>query len=181
MVGVGQQFNGATSGIVIPNSGIGKLDFPFNGRFTLSAWVFFSTLDTAYHPIVCKGDDQYGLQIKDSSRWEIFVYQKDVYDCARMPAVSGSWKYITGVRDSDKISLYIDGALSSDALIELPWPPKDTTRSVFIGAYPSRKRFWNGFLDEIRIQNRVVNGSWIRLCYMNQRRDDKLVLFPNRQ
>jgi hypothetical protein len=84
------------------------------------------------------------------------------------------------VRDSDKIALYIDGILVSDSTIELPWPPKDTTRGVYIGSYPTRKRYWNGLIDEVRIQGRVMNEHWIRLCYMNQRRDDKLVVFSFR-
>jgi hypothetical protein len=180
IIGRSQLYNGVSSGFLVQNSGAGKLDFPFDGRYTLSAWAFFSVLDTAYHPIVCKGDDQYGLQIKDSTRWEIFVYQTDVYYCARQQAVSGFWKHVVGVRDSDKIALYIDGALASDSIIELPWPPKDTTRSVFVGAYPSRKRYWNGYLDEIRIQDRVLSRDWIKLSYMNQRREDKLVIFSNR-
>lgn len=177
MIGDGRQFNGTSQGIAIPNSGTGTLDYPHDGRFTLSAWVFFNRPDSSYHPIVCKGDFQWGLQIKDTNRWEIFVFDKNMYYCTRHPAVAGEWKFVTGIRDSEKIALYIDGELVIDSIIELPWPPTDTSRGVYIGSYPERRRYWNGTLDEVRVQSRVVSEHWIRLCYMNQRRDDKLVVF----
>ena len=36
---------------------------------------------------------------------------------------------------------------------------------------------FGGLLDEIRIANIQRSANWVKLCYMNQRVDDKLVVF----
>jgi len=38
-------------------------------------------------------------------------------------------------------------------------------------------RYFYGSLDEFRIDKTVRNANWIKLCYMNQREDDKLIRF----
>ncbi|MBN1577418.1 MAG: DUF2341 domain-containing protein [Chitinispirillaceae bacterium] len=40
------------------------------------------------------------------------------------------------------------------------------------GGYP-----WNGSLDECSVSYKVRSTDWVRLCYMNQRLDDKLIVF----
>ena len=37
--------------------------------------------------------------------------------------------------------------------------------------------FFKGMVDEVRISNIALSADWIKLCYMNQRIDDKLVIF----
>jgi hypothetical protein len=36
--------------------------------------------------------------------------------------------------------------------------------------------FFKGSIDEVRICSAALGVDWIRLCYMNQRRDDRLVV-----
>jgi hypothetical protein len=37
--------------------------------------------------------------------------------------------------------------------------------------------YFKGMLDEVRISSGACSADWIRLCYMNQKSDDALVVF----
>jgi hypothetical protein len=51
--------------------------------------------------------------------------------------------------------------------------------NTFIGAHGNGKRSYNtrGCIDEVRVCAVARSGNWIRLCYMNQRLDDKFIIF----
>jgi hypothetical protein len=59
--------------------------------------------------------------------------------------------------------------------------PRITTMDLQIGHCQDGglepDRFFNGKIDEVRIANVALNAHWIKLCYMNQRADDKLLVF----
>jgi len=56
---------------------------------------------------------------------------------------------------------------------------RDTTTDLAIGksSQSSYGVFFNGKIDEARVENRGHGADWILLCYMNQRPDDRLVVF----
>ena len=66
-VGNARAFDGESSSIFMPNTASGRLNFPEDGHFTVSAWVYADTLDYTsdymYHTIVSKGHQQYFLQL----------------------------------------------------------------------------------------------------------------------
>jgi hypothetical protein len=37
--------------------------------------------------------------------------------------------------------------------------------------------FFNGIIDEVRVSSIDLSADWIKLCFMNQRPDDKLIVF----
>ena len=41
----------------------------------------------------------------------------------------------------------------------------------------SYRQYWNGKIDEVRVEKVARSADWIKLCFMNQREDDKLVRF----
>jgi hypothetical protein len=179
-IGIAQGFNGISSGITLPNTAAGKLDYYGNGNYSFSAWVYTDTLDSLSQPIVAKGDYQYALQIRYTSEFEFFIYKDSVWQFTRSSASAGTWKYIVGVRENDAQYLFIDGALVSGTvtvLVETPKMPDDTTRNVTIGFLPEMNRFFNGMIDEVRVENVPLSADWILLCYANQKANDALVVF----
>jgi hypothetical protein len=142
---------------------------------------------------VAKGNEDYFLKMYfgpagDGPRWEFGVFHElDGHLINRQPPVTvNSWKLLVGVRDSLRQYLYIDGVLVNDAPGE--GPKTDTTEhrneseDVYIGRYPSFVSrnfqsfcYWNGIIDEVQMSNVARSADFIKLCYMNQRQDNKLV------
>jgi hypothetical protein len=92
------------------------------------------------------------------------------------------WHLITYTIDqvSHTHSLYIDGAVAatrvdSNATIVYSGVGKDT----YIGKHGNGKTNFNffGSIDEVRVYRAPVSADFIKLCYMNQKGDDRLVLF----
>jgi hypothetical protein len=51
-------------------------------------------------------------------------------------------------------------------------------RSVAIPYYQGWSYF-NGRIDEVRVSSLALTADWIKLCYMNQKENDFLVVFEN--
>jgi hypothetical protein len=97
----------------------------------------------------------------------------------------GVWYYVSWTWGNDENFIYIDGkaetsdthsfAVSGDGNDEIGRASYDGSNIQYGGP-----RYFNGALDEFRIDNRPRSADWIKLCYMNQRQDDKLVTFQLR-
>ena len=76
-------------------------------------------------------------------------------------------------------SLYIDGSLCcvTDSTIPIIYTGIGT--DTYMGKHGNGKTAFNftGKIDEVRVDKTVRSADWIRMCYMNQRTDDKLVVF----
>ncbi len=93
----------------------------------------------------------------------------------RVPMTTGIWYYITGTFDGNAIRLYENGTeVSMSNLITVI--PGTNSKPLMIGQSINYS-FVNGIMDEIRIEGIARSADWIRLCYMNQRIDDKLVQY----
>jgi hypothetical protein len=194
MIGTAQEFNGKSNYLQIKGSASGKLNFPENGRYTISAWVYVDTLiDSMTHMIVGKGHKQYYLKLFSSGRqeqWEFteFIDNVGFQITSYTPAVARSWKYLAGVRDRNNQSLYLDGKLvnfSSSAPIGTAPGLRDTTSDVSIGRSLRYVTDWNegygffsGAIDEVQISNVSRSADWVKLSFMNQKAgSDALVVF----
>lgn len=94
---------------------------------------------------------------------------------------AGKWYFAAWSCGDGGDSLYIDGVLEASN-------PKNLTLSGYaneeigrcsydtknIGPYGG-VLYFGGMLDEFRIDNTCRDAAWIRLCFMNQRSDDRLV------
>ena len=74
VIGNCRSFDGTTEYITMPNTADGKLDFPQNGNYSVSAWVMADTLIDLQQSLVSKGRYQYFLWI-DSTSWQFWEYQ----------------------------------------------------------------------------------------------------------
>jgi hypothetical protein len=121
-----------------------------------------------------------------SGNWE-FVEYHDLsgWEISETPMVLKTWKYLTGVREGSRQYLYLDGQLVDSTIKpNNNTAPRKTSDDVTIGRYHSYVTyenegycFFDGKIDEVRISGIVYGGDWIKLCFMNQREDDKPVVF----
>ena len=98
---------------------------------------------------------------------------------------SGVWYYVSWTWSEGKNILYINGSaersdtnslgISGDANDEIGRSFFDTDNIA--GGGPL---YFKGSLDEFRMDKRLRSADWIKLCYMNQQPDDKLVKIESR-
>jgi Concanavalin A-like lectin/glucanases superfamily/Domain of unknown function (DUF2341) len=183
IIGTCQQFDGTSNYIKMLGTASGRLNFPAHGIYTLSAWVYADTLDTLYQRIICKNNFQYKLQIDYFKTWSFAEYENAAgYELTNYPATAKAWIYLAGVRSGNAQYLYVNGACVNSTIVSQPYNAgRDTTSDVTIGRSaktpPGDPCFFKGKIDEVRIENRAIGADWIKLCYMNQKTVDALVMF----
>ncbi len=181
MVGQAFSFNGTNSSVQIPDSP--TLD---QSNLTIEAWVLFRSLNS-----VGSGGSPAGQQyiiFKQNTRnsdFEGYYLGKernasgnDYFDfvvtsaadqsaAVASPAniVTNTWYHIAGVRGSNYIQLYVNGALIGQAAAA--WPQSYGSLPLFFGS--SGQSFWdhklNGSLDEVSLYNRALSASEIASIY----------------
>jgi len=189
IIGGALQFDGAASSIEMLHTSASKLNFPQDGYYTVSAWVYADTLDENWQLIVGKGHEQYYLKQQTKStygNWEFIEYHdKAAWQITETPVVVRTWKYLTGVRQGNKQYLYLDGQLV-DSTMRSTYDSlsRNTNADVTLGRYQSTVTyknegycFFKGKIDEVRISNVSRNADWINLCFLNQKDNERLVMF----
>lgn len=181
-IGFSREFNGSSSFIQMPGTATGKLDFPAHGVYAVSAWVSTNILDSTYRMIVSKGDFQYNLEtMAYNATWEFAECQENQagWDVTQSPAVTKTWTYVVGMRIGVKQYLFVNGVLADTSIEVIGTGTRRFTgydlaigRKVNVPDY-----FFDGKIDEVRISSGALSPAAIRLCYMNQKADDALVIF----
>jgi hypothetical protein len=182
-IGMAQSFNGQTSKVQASGSTSDKLNFPENSAFSISAWVKTLVLDSVLHAILFKSNYQYALQILPENKWEFFNFiDKTRWESSRAPAEAAAWVLLTGVRNGTKQYLYIDGTCVDSSVITTPDPSGITrtyNKPFEIGHCSdgglNNDRYFNGIIDEVRVEKTARPADWIKLCFKNQNSQDALV------
>jgi hypothetical protein len=189
-IGIGKGFNGASSYFDMKNTASGKLNFPENGTYTVSAWVYADTLDNRFHSIVGKSDNQYFLKLKqyyppNPMRWEFAEYHSIAgWQITDTIATAREWKYLVGVRRGQSQCFSLDGILVDSVIqVKADSLPRNTGDDVTIGKFLTFSAIdagycpFKGIIDEVRISSVARSPDWVRLCFMNQKTSDALVQF----
>ena len=195
LIGKAKIFNGTSTYYDVVNSATGKLNFPQHGTYTISAWANANVINSDFHSICDKGDYQYSLSINNNNYWEISEYQDAPPDAAPgwertiSPATANAWTYVTGIRNGAAAqSLYLNGVLKSSALQLIPADPVGTTRKTTndfgIGrltdtAATQASHFFNGKIDEVRIESVARSPDWVKLSYESQKSGSVCVYLDN--
>ncbi len=195
IIGKAQDFDGTSSRIIMPYTANGKLDFPQDGYYSISLWAYADIVDTIWHGIAGKGHRQYYMQYKcfnaDSVTWEFVEYRNQIgWQYSEFPAPSKpgnkQWVFLTGVREGNRQSLYINGEKVRDGALLNPLQLNRITAGDFtIGCFQqldslptaSGYSFFDGKIDEVRVMSFVPSADWVKLCYMNQKEYGMLVEF----
>ena len=181
--GMAQSFDGTSSLIRTSGSNMDKLNFPENGTFSVSAWVNANAVDSLFHGIIYKSNLQYGLQIRPENVWDFNTFiDKTGWEGSRSTASAGSWHFLTGVRNGTRQYLYVDGTcVDSTEVLEPSLLTRVYDTSLQIGHCPDGgldpDRYFSGNIDEVRVSGVADSPDWIKLCYMNQKQQDALVIF----
>jgi hypothetical protein len=190
VIGSALRFDGKANGLVMKNTTNSPLNFSRPGSYTFSAWV---NVDTVYGDdefIAGKGHDQYSLRVKGSAsvpanKLAIHEYDDRVAgtDMRFAPVETGMWKYIVGMRNGETMYFFVDGICvdSTGMVYSGKKTVKDST-SFSIGRCGAPFEVDNylpfkGIIDEVRVSARACTPGWVKLCYENQRPDDRLVQF----
>ena len=189
-IGNARNFDGTSSSIQMIGTATGKLNFNENDYYTISAWVntdtLYSDTNAPRHDLTIVAKDNCQYMLKCFRGDFAFVQYKDAagWATSMSPAVISTWKYVVGVCAGTRQYLYVDGVLSADSanFLETSTRARYSASDVFIGKTPSGSNNWSpyffkGKIDEVRICNKALSADWIKLCYMNQRVDDKLVIY----
>jgi hypothetical protein len=189
LVGAACNFSGSSATIQLTGTAHGKLDFQQYGTYAVSAWVNVDTLFTSDQHLVGKGGLQYSLRAKGSSSSPAAMFSFEEYvetplkglDRRLSPITLSAWKYIVALRDGTNAYLYVDGVCTDSAGIfygdSNPSNARDSSSDVTIGGFIGGGLHFHGSIDEVRFLSVSQTPDRIKLCYMNQRQDDKLVIF----
>lgn len=183
IIGLAQSFDGSKSHIQIQETADSKLNVSENDTFSVSAWVKTNTLDSNYQGIIYKSNLQYGLQIRPENKWEFFTFtDKNGWEATNFPATANSWHMLTGVRIGSRQYLYLDAAcVDSSISVVSSKLSRDTLTHLEIGHCQNGglepDRFFNGIIDEVRISHILTSPDWIKLCFMNQKEENIVVVW----
>jgi hypothetical protein len=189
-IGSCKQFNGVSNYIHVADGAQSKLDFSQTSPHTISAWVNLDTLDSVTHFIAGKSDQQYFLKVypwtTGDLHWEFTeYYSNEGWHILYFPAVSKTWKFIEGRFDGNVQQLFVDGVLVSDSILySADSLLRNNAQDFMIGRFNTysttkieKYGYFIGKIDEVCVSNVARSNAWTKLCYMNQRADDKLIIY----
>ena len=160
---------------------------------TFSWWMFpYEDLDTISsnerRTIIAKGADWGGDYDQD---WAIFIWSDSLvlqgyslYWAHVKTSITSwepyTWYYITISYNGKTAQWFVNGEpFGPEIAFDYEFQSSDDKAEISVGRLKgaSSKKVFDGILDEIRITNMQQSVGWIKLCYMNQRTDNKLVMF----
>jgi hypothetical protein len=184
MVGAAQEFDGAATFLTMPGTAAGKLDFHEYGTYTGSAWVLTDTLksgnDSLRQYIVSKGNPEYTLQMNISKGWDFGEFVNATkWNYVTSTGAARVWSYVVGVRSGTSMYLYVNGVLADTTVKFSAVGIARNSTDLVIGRHAGgiNSSYFDGIIDEVRIESVSCSADWIRLCYMNQKANDALIVF----
>ena len=170
-IGYGQTFSGANYISTTKYIGISG-----TARRTLSAWV---NINNTSSPILgwgtgaCNVNKFYSMFWSTQYKlWACGVWQADY--SAGTADTSGNWVYTTATYDGSSAHLFANGVEVGFGNT-YAYATADTIGQI--GFAKGGDYYCKGTIDEARIENTARSADWIKLCYMNQKAVDALVVF----
>lgn len=135
------------------------------------AWVWLDPVEfrtTEYQALLSKGDNDFMIEFNNATRklqvgvasfpgsWIVCVTDAE---CPK-----STWLHVAGVYTGAVLNLYLNGKLQQDEKHVMTI--SSSSHQIRIGNVPGHpERYFNGKIDEIRIAQRSMSSSWIRLSY----------------
>lgn len=172
-------FDGSASYINVPNSA--SLNFG-TSSFSYSFW-FYSKAGTTQDVIDKKGGTAssinagYKLVISSDANLGFSAVLGDGTNNVRLDTGPDSrragnvWAHFAVVvnRTSQTMTIYIDGAYKVSASISSVGSVTNTNPLRLGSQTPSGSRYFNGYLDEVRIHNVARSAAWIKASYYSEK------------
>jgi hypothetical protein len=159
-------FNGSSSYIDLGN------DPRFMPQsFSISMWFKFNATENSNWMVINKTATSGGMRgsyyiygdTYEKARFSIFGPSNERYDVYSRTLEKERWYHIVGIYDNDnkKMKLYLDGELQEEASSSLG----SNSANVYLGKYYDLSYLLDGFLDDVRIYNRVLSEKEIEALY----------------
>jgi len=197
-IGDGQRFNGSSHYIDLGN----RSGFNFStGNWTVSGWI--NTTDTFQNNVFSNGGDdgggvRYVLASSETGGAGTAVLTTDdnshKYQAISDPGITnnGQWHYIVGKREGTYIYIYHDNGTWEERTSISVGPGYNLSgtlqRNAYIGAGVSQSeysgeiiKYFDGFIDEVRVQQVACNDGWIQTEYNNQNSPGSFMSFGGRE
>jgi len=174
-IGNCRSFNGTSDYITIANES--NFDVPTNGKLTISTWIYVNSY-TGNVQFINKGANAWRLDRNGATGINPEMYHQysgagnylQAINIAGLP--TGGWHYLTATFDHavNTMVVYIDGDASQSSKND---PTSSTMvqndNQVRFGATAGTAgNYFNGRLDEVRIQNVARSSDWVKKEYQNQ-------------
>ncbi len=178
IIGLARSFDGAAAHILQATSP----SLNITGQLTLSAWVRPDNGEFATdYRIISKKAVADGYELVINTQDETIKLLAGGPDTALADmSASGDvldtgWHYMGATINGTTAELFLDGLVApSDGTVDAL--QAGGTDLVF-GASPTPAYFFDGAIDEIRVEHLQRSPEWIKLCYENQRLAQRLIKF----
>ncbi|MBN1306353.1 MAG: DUF2341 domain-containing protein [Chitinispirillaceae bacterium] len=157
---------------------------------TLSAWAQLDSADATGGEVVSIGD---AVVIRMDDDWNnkgcqgSYFSSPGAHDTATHSYLGSEqflaktgWHHFAYVFDAaaGEHRFYIDGELCREKQVTVPIHYDSIGSDTKIGTHGNEKLLWDfiGGIDEVRVAHTVRSPGWIKLCYMNQRTENRLLV-----
>ncbi|MDD5522886.1 MAG: DUF2341 domain-containing protein [Kiritimatiellae bacterium] len=175
VIGNGQTFNGSTMEVIVPyNAALNTT------QFTVGCWAKVTGGAGAWRtPIMSRGSSTgYNLYAGMDEQWQAWIGTGGTWDT--MPGgaiVTGEWTYVNQTIDSgSNRQFYINGIMVSNKVAASF--AVNPSSSLSIGS-ANTWGWFNGDLDEVRVENVPRSSNWVWNCWMNQASNDMFNAYGN--
>lgn len=164
------ELNGTSSFVNIPDSD--ALDI--TGDYTIVTWVNLSSMPFVA-PIVTKGSTKhnfaYYLAVGTLYDHKINVQHHPAHNgnfrtYSNWPLKIGVWYQVAAVREDDKLSIYLDGALNS-VRYGTEEPLRVNDLSLYVGSHYEHEYLFHGAIDELCILDRALTAAEVAYLYQH--------------
>jgi hypothetical protein len=182
--GKGTYFNGATvSGAAQSITSINSSSLHPTGNLSIELWVKANT-QGQYKRLISKAFSSGGVPwneydieqstVSNTLSFSIAVGGQGKTVSSSTPMSVGQWYHVAATYDQANMRIYVNGVL--EGTFAQTGTLNNYSRPVTLGKYEHDVASnFNGTLDEVRISKTARSADWIKLAYMNQREDQKLV------
>ena len=144
---------------------------------TVGAWVYkenWSTLVSVHQMVIsCTEDGGYELYFSTDGYFRLFIYINGAYRYSgtTYTSLSSGWHYVSGTYDGRYVKLYVDGVLKNTYDAGGNYPIHYTyANSLIVGAEASSGssssgNYFNGSISGVKIYNRALSESEVKLLY----------------
>jgi hypothetical protein len=166
--------DGSSQCVSVLNARNTRLDVQADSFYTVSAWVYLRNAQLDNRVIVSKGSAQFGLMANEQNQWEFYggLRGYGVDTTTTSAATVNVWTHLTGVRKGKRQYLYVNGHIA-DSTASAAGTSASLSNNYYdlvIGRQSDDESQWfDGLIDEVRVENRARSDTWVRLCYENQR------------
>lgn len=141
--------------------------YQISGDVSTGAWIYPSSNPVDSNKTIVRvgigSDELFGFQLNSSNKIRFDWYDGSFHsEVGNMTVATDQWSHIMVVRNRNNIKIYINGVL--DISVDTGTTPVGANPVLRIGSGAATQDF-TGFIDEVRIYNRVLSADEVQALY----------------